>query len=236
MTLSKKSMASIHSFLRTVILLLFCGVLVAGAGQSAPAREPRIVNIYNFVRNSDYRLPNSEEVLYETTRQQIQLLKQANLPATWALQYDALINPRYQKLFKEQLGTQRRDRGLVGDSAATGRKSRPEMARAARVGSDRPTSVFLRATLRKNGANWWTSTWPISRRSLAAIPARSAHGILMKSPWLTWPGQYGIVASCNCKDQIGTDGYTLVGRLLEPGLLSQPPQCLYAGADQGGTD
>ena len=32
-------------------------------------------------------------------------IKQAELPATWALQYDALINPRYQKLFKEQLGT-----------------------------------------------------------------------------------------------------------------------------------
>src|SRR5271156_2957752 len=70
----------------------------------ADAREPRIVNIYNFVRNSDYRVPNSERVLYETTREEIQLVKQANLPATWALQYDALINPLYQRLFKQQLG------------------------------------------------------------------------------------------------------------------------------------
>src|ERR1017187_952267 len=68
--------------------------------------EPRIVNIYNFVRNSDYRLANSEEILFETTRQQIELIKPTGLPATWALQYDALINPRYQKLFKEQLSKQ----------------------------------------------------------------------------------------------------------------------------------
>src|SRR5665213_4005053 len=73
--------------------------------RAADAREPRIVNLYNFVRNSDYRLSDSEAILYETTRQQIQLIKQAGLPATWALQYDALINPRYQKLLKEELRT-----------------------------------------------------------------------------------------------------------------------------------
>ena len=85
--------------------LALCGVAFADNLQSAHASQPRIVNIYNFVRNSDYRLPNSEAVLYEATRQQIQLIKPTRLPATWALQYDALINPRYQKLFKEQLGT-----------------------------------------------------------------------------------------------------------------------------------
>jgi hypothetical protein len=81
------------------VLSFFAAVL------PAVASGPRIVNIYNFVRNSDSRIPNSQEVLYEATTQQIQLIKQANLPATWALQYDALINPRYQKLFKEQLGS-----------------------------------------------------------------------------------------------------------------------------------
>ena len=86
------------------LLFFVCAFALAVARQPAKASGPRIVNIYNFVRNSDYRVPNSEEVLYETTRQQIELIKQAGLPATWALQYDALINPRYQKLFKEQLG------------------------------------------------------------------------------------------------------------------------------------
>src|SRR6266850_8013232 len=50
------------------------GFVLSAAGK-ADANEPRIVNIYNFVRNSDYRVPDSEEVLYETTRKQIELIK-----------------------------------------------------------------------------------------------------------------------------------------------------------------
>ena len=101
-----KPTAIIHVFLGSgVASLVLCGAASADTLPPADASEPRIVNIYNFVRNSDYRVPNSEDVLYEATRQEIQLIKQAGLPATWALQYDALINPRYQKLFKEQLGT-----------------------------------------------------------------------------------------------------------------------------------
>src|ERR1700761_6562600 len=76
------------------------------AASTTDADEPRIVNLYNFVRNSDYRVPHSEAVLYEATRRQIQLIKPTGLPVTWALQYDALMNPRYQKLLKEQLGPQ----------------------------------------------------------------------------------------------------------------------------------
>ena len=76
-------------------------LLVVGAAQSTSAgSEPRIVNIYNFIRNSDYRLANSKDVLFEATRKQIELIKPTGLPVTWALQYDALINPRYQKLLK----------------------------------------------------------------------------------------------------------------------------------------
>ena len=101
-----KPMCIIRVLLRGgLFFLAFGGVAFADNLPSAHASQPRIVNIYNFVRNSDYRLRNSEEVLYEATRQQIRLIKPTSLPATWALQYDALINPRYQKLFREQLGT-----------------------------------------------------------------------------------------------------------------------------------
>ena len=59
---------------------LLCVAILAVAGQSAEASSPRIVTIYNFVRNSDYRVPNSEEVLFEATRREIELVKSANLP------------------------------------------------------------------------------------------------------------------------------------------------------------
>src|SRR5271170_8158542 len=101
-----KPIAIIHAFLAGFLFFFaLSDVSFADDRRPVKAGEPRIVNIYNFVRYSDYRIPNSEHVLYETTRQQIQLLKPTGLPATWALQYDALINTNYQKLFKEQLGT-----------------------------------------------------------------------------------------------------------------------------------
>ncbi len=190
--------------------LAFCNVFLADTLQPVDASEPRIVNIYNFVRNSDYRIPNSEDVLYETTRQQIQLIKQANLPATWALQYDALINPRYQKLFKEQLGPN------------------DEIAAWWEI----PQPLAEKAGLKWRGQHEWDSTanvgfspgyTPGERRKLVDVYMADFKAIFGHYPrtvgsWFIdevtlayMARQYGIIASCNCKDQVGTDGYTLWG-------------------------
>ena len=92
---------------RSARFLALAGSVAAAATGSAAAAVPpvpRIVNLYNFARNSDDRVPDSERVLFETTQQQVRLIRRANLPATWALQYDALVNPKYQQLFKTELG------------------------------------------------------------------------------------------------------------------------------------
>jgi hypothetical protein len=81
-----------------MLLAQTLSICATGNSASAVQTHPRIVNIYNFIRNSDFRLADSEDVLFECTRRQIALLKSFDLPATWALQYDALMNPRYQKL------------------------------------------------------------------------------------------------------------------------------------------
>jgi hypothetical protein len=192
------------------LLLLICGVWLAGAFQCATAGEPRIVNIYNFIRNSDYRVPNSEDVLYETTRQQIQLLKHAGLSATWALQYDALIKPRYQKLLKEQLS------------------GKDEIAAWCEI----PQPLVEKAGLKWRGQHEWDPTanvgfspgyTPEERRKLVDVYMADFKNIFGYYPrsvgsWyidevtLAYLAErYGIVASCNCKDQVGTDGYTLWG-------------------------
>jgi hypothetical protein len=193
-----------------LVWFMLCGISWAAPLQPAEAREPRIVNIYNFVRNSDYRLANSQEVLFETTRQQIQLLKQASLPATWALQYDALINPRYQKLFKEQLGPH------------------DEIAAWWEI----PQPLVEKAGLQWRGDHEWVSAaniafspgyTPAERRQLVDVYMADFKAIFGYYPRTvgSWyidevtlaymVERYGIVASCNCKDQIGTDGYTLWG-------------------------
>ncbi len=193
-----------------IVLLFVCGFYSANMAQSAETKAPRIVNIYNFIRNSDYRVADSENVLLETTRQQIELLKPTGLPATWALQYDALINPRYQKLLKEQLGTN------------------DEIAAWWEI----PQPLAEKAGLKWRGQHEWDSTanigfspgyTPAERRQLVDVYMVDFKAIFGSYPrtvgsWyidevtLAYMAErYGIVASCNCKDQVGTDGYTLWG-------------------------
>lgn len=192
------------------LLLILCFVYLVDTVPSADAGEPRIVNIYNFVRNSDYRLPHSEDVLYDATRHEIQLIKQAELPATWALQYDALINPRYQKLFKEQLGTN-------DEIAAWWEIPRP---------------LAEKAGLKWRGQHEWDPAadvgfapgyTPEERRKLVDVymadfkaifghyPRTAGSWFIDEATLAYMADRYGIVASCNCKDQVGTDGYTLWG-------------------------
>lgn len=62
------------------------------------------MNIINFIRQLEPRDSKiSEEVLYETVHKQVELLKKYNMRGTFLLQYDALINPRYQSLLKEEV-------------------------------------------------------------------------------------------------------------------------------------
>jgi hypothetical protein len=178
--------------------------------QPAGASEPRIVNIYNFVRNSDYRLPRSEDVLYEATRQEIQLIKQAKLPATWALQYDALINPRYQKLFKEQLGTNDEITAWweiprpLAEKAGLKWRGRHEWDPAADVGFAPGYTPEERRKL--------VDVYMADFRAVFGYCPRTVGSWFIDEVTLAYLAErYGIVASCNCKDQVGTDGYTLWG-------------------------
>lgn len=192
-------------------LLAFCAFASADDPKPAGPLQPRIVNIYNFIRNSDYRVENSENVLFETTRQQIQLIKPTRMPATWALQYDALINPKYQKLLKEELGPD------------------DEIAAWWEI----PRQLAEKAGLKWRGHDHdWDSTAnigfspgyaPEDRRKLVDVYMADFKAVFGQYPktvgsWFIdevtlehMVRRYGIVASCNCKDQVGTDGYTLWG-------------------------
>lgn len=190
--------------------LLLGGIFLLNTLQPAGASEPRIVNIYNFVRNSDYRVPHSEDVLYEATRQEIQLIKQAKLPATWALQYDALINPRYQKLFKEQLGTNDEIAAWweiprpLAEKAGLKWRGRHEWDPAADVGFAPGYTPEERRKL--------VDVYMADFKAIFGYCPRTVGSWFIDEVTLAYLAErYGIVASCNCKDQVGTDGYTLWG-------------------------
>ncbi len=60
----------------------------------------KIINIMNFVRQIDERMDDSLNVLYNTTKSELDLINEYDLNATFLLQYDALCDERYIKLFK----------------------------------------------------------------------------------------------------------------------------------------
>ena len=67
------------------------------------AMKTVIVNIYNFIRMS--HAEPSRFILddFETIKNQIVTVKQYGFPGTYALKYDALMEPRYQALLREYL-------------------------------------------------------------------------------------------------------------------------------------
>jgi hypothetical protein len=194
----------------SLAFLLLCAVLLMNTAHAAEARQPRIVNIYNFIRNSDYRLSNSEDVLYDATQRQIELLKSFNLPATWALQYDALIQPRYQKLLKEQLGTNDEIAAWweipqpLAEKAGLKWRGRHEWDPAANVGFSPGYAPEERQKL--------VDVYMADFKAIFGHYPRTVGSWFIDEITLAYMAErYGIVASCNCKDQVGTDGYTLWG-------------------------
>ncbi len=210
--LPSKPMAIIRAVLAGSLSWLLLGeVALADTSQGTAVRGPRIVNIYNFIRNSDYRLADSEEILFETTRKQIELIKPTGLPATWALQYDALINPRYQKLLKEQLGTHDEiaawweiPRPLIEKAGLKWRGHDHEWDSTANVGFSPGYTPAERRKL--------VDVYMADFKAIFGYYPRTVGSWFIDEVTLEYMAErYGIVASCNCKDQVGTDGYTLWG-------------------------
>jgi hypothetical protein len=185
-------------------LLLFSSFTYAKDG-------PKIVNIVNFIRLLEPRDPKiTEDVLYQTVVKQVEIMKKYNLPGTFLLQYDALIDPRYQQLLA----------GLPKASFEIG------------GWWEIPQPLVEKAGLKWRGRYPWdwranigfsTGYTPAEREKLIDVymaDFKKIFGYYPKSvaSWFIdahslnyMYEKYHIVASANCKDQYGTDGYTLWG-------------------------
>jgi len=200
--------------IRNLLLLL----AVAVSPFTTLAREddkkylaPRLLNIVNFIRQSEPREAwITEDVLYQTTRSEVQLLAKYKLPGTWLLQYDALINPRYQKLLKEDIG----DASEVG---AWWEITQPHVEAAGLKWRGRYSWDW------HANVGFSTGYSPEEREKLVDVYMEKFKSIFGKYPtsvgsWFIdsyslayMYDKYHIEASSNCKDQVGTDGYTLWG-------------------------
>lgn len=176
------------------------------------AMQPdRVINIVNFVRLTEPRSEAvTDDVLYRTTEAQYESMKRNGLKGTFLLQYDALINPRYQTLMRQ----------AISDGFEVG-------------GWWEITEPHVKAA----GMNWrgrypwdWhanvgfaTGYTPAERLKLVDVYMAEFKRIFGRYPasvgsWFIdavtlryMADKYHITASCNCRDQVGTDGYTMWG-------------------------
>lgn len=190
------------------ILLVFILVLLY---LPAFCQEPKIVNIVNFIRLLEPRDPAiTEDVLYQTVVKQIALMKKYHLGGTFLLQYDALMDTRYQKLLKAlpkgtfEIGAWWEiPQPLVENSGMKWRGRYPWDWRA-NIGFSTGYTQAERKKLIDTYMHDFRRVFGYYPKSVASwfIDAYSLNYMYT---------QYHIVASANCKDQYGTDGYTLWG-------------------------
>jgi hypothetical protein len=199
--------------------LIFCTLFISTAINSFAQNKktnpadstPKIVNIVNFIRLLEPRDPAiTEDVLYQTVAKQVEVMKRYHLGGTFLLQYDALMDKRYQELL------------------ATLPKGTFEIGAWWEI----PQPMVENAGLKWRGRYPWdwranigfsTGYTPKEREKLIDVYFRDFKKIFGYYPksvasWFIdaysinyMYQKYHIVASANCKDQYGTDGYTLWG-------------------------
>jgi hypothetical protein len=202
------------NILQSIFLLFFilqAFNCLAQRKDTAGINSPRIVNIVNFIRDIEPRDGNiTKDVLYQTVVNQIKLMKQYHLGGTFLLQYDALIDKRYQDLLKTlpanefEIGAWWELPQLLIEKA--GIKWRGKYAWDWH--SDVGFSVGYTPAEREKIIDVYFADF---KKIFGYYPKSVASWVIDAHSLNYMYDKYKIVASANCKDQVGTDGFTLWG-------------------------
>ena len=202
----------INTAVRTAITLILTTTAFTSC-QSAPEipEQPCIINFVNFIRQvepRDERFTN--ENLFQTTANELAQLNEYGFRGTFLLQYDALVDSAYQQLMREA-----KEKGH--EVGAWWEITEPHVRDAGMTWRGRyPWDWHA-------NVGFATGYSPEERERLVDTYMNRFHEIFGSYPesvgsWFIdahtlqyFSDKYGITASCNCKDQYGTDGYTLWG-------------------------
>jgi hypothetical protein len=198
-------------FIIFIITISACSVSLAQSPRTKSEAEPKIVNIVNFIRDIEPREANvTKDVLYQTVVKQIELMTKNHLRGTFLLQYDALIDPRYQTLLK----------------------ALPKKDFEIGAWWELPQQLIEKAGIKWRGKYSWdwhsdigfsVGYTPQEREKIidtyfadfkevfGYYPESVASWVIDGHSLAYMYDKYKIVASANCKDQVGTDGFTLWG-------------------------
>ena len=176
-------------------------------------KKTAIVHIYNFIRMSHTEPSRFLMDDFDTLRRILILVKQYGFPGTYALKYDALMEPRYQQLLKEYLDE--------NDELGVWWEITEPLCRRAGVGF-RDTRQELEYDDRVDSA-YCLGYSPEERKLLVDAYMADFYAIygyypanigawVMDSVTIGYAREkYGVKAACICRDQVATDGFTLWG-------------------------
>lgn len=199
--------------------LFFIPIIIVSASMLFGCREktrvessPRIVNIINFIRLMEPRFngARTNEILYQTVVSQAEDLRSKGLVGTYLLQYDALKDSSYQKLMKEELA-----RGC--EVGAWWEITQPQVEDAGMIWRGRfpwdwQAHVDFSVGYTPDERVRLVDVYMKEFKEIFGFYPRSVGSWFIDAITLGYLyDEYAIEASCMCKDQVGTDGYTLWG-------------------------
>lgn len=175
----------------------------------------KVINYMNFVRQCEPRYADmkvAEKALFETTVRELEIAKKYDIPCTFLLQYDALLDERYTELLKNN-SNKKTELGLWYEI---------------------PKQLLDSVGLPWRGQEGWTWDWhvipgfsmayTVKEREMLIDSAmekfREVYGYYPKSvaSWLIdthtvkyLSEKYGVDYVGICRDQTNTDAYTLIG-------------------------
>ena len=212
---------------------LLCLLPSCDGGRKEEA-SPRIVNIINFVRYTEPRVDEyTEEVLFETVRSQAEDLRSKGLVGTYLLQYDALIDPSYQKLMKEEM-----ERGC--EVGAWWEITQPHVEAAGlewrgRYPWDWHANVDFSLGYTPEERPVLVDVYMEKFKEIFGEYPKSVGSWFIDAATLAYfSDKYSVDASCICRDQVGTDGYTLWGGYWNGGYYPSRQNCYMPAQTEAG--
>lgn len=173
-------------------------------------KMPTIVNIYNFIRKTVYPSGEFVEDDFKTIIYQLEILKQYGLPATYALKYDALIDKRFSNLIKEsideydEVGVWWEIDKQLAEKAGVKWKGKTPVDDHVNIGYSLGYSKEDRLKM--------VDVYMEDFKAIFGYYPKSVGSWVIDIITLTYfKEKYNIEAAALCRDQIGTDGFTLWG-------------------------
>ena len=169
----------------------------------------RCINVVNFIRGVEPRMPTD---LLLPVQKQMELILEHRLPATWLLQYDALVSGAFVAFLKAQM-TSEQEVGFwfemnekLCDAAGVAWRGRPGFE-----WDSEPPVAFTIGYSKAERVKLADAAMQTFKATFGHFPRAVASWNLDSISMAHLSEQYGVDAFAVCRDQIATDGFTIWG-------------------------